>query len=72
MHSLSLQHFSISHHHHNHQNSLLKEDVHLLLFVNKNWVLTKLKSRSNSSKRFRSGASMYEEDEGLRLGYYYQ
>ena len=35
-------------------------------------IQNKLKSRSNSIKGSRSGASIYGEEEGLRLGEYYQ
>jgi len=53
------------------QIALLKEQIKALKKRDEK-VQKKLKSMSNSSKGSRSGASIYEGDEGLRLGEYYQ
>jgi len=53
------------------QIALLEEQIKALKKRDEK-IQNKLKSRSNSSKGSRSGASIYGEEEGLRLGEYYQ
>jgi len=53
------------------QIALLEEQIKALKKRDQK-IQNKLKSRSNYSKGSRSGASIYGEEEGLRLGEYYQ
>ena len=53
------------------QIALLEEQIKALKKRDEK-IQNKRKSRSNSSKGSRSGASIYGEEEGLRLGEYYQ
>ena len=53
------------------QIALLEEQIKALKKRDEK-IQNKLKRRSNSSKGSRSGASIYGEKEGLRLGEYYQ
>ena len=53
------------------QIALLEEQTKALKIRDQK-VQNKLKSRSNSIKGSKSGASIYEEEEGLRLGEYCQ
>jgi len=53
------------------QIALLEEKIKAVKKIDEK-IQNKLKSRSNSSKGSRSGASIYGEEEGLRLGEYYQ